>query len=836
MAVRASHAVRMDGVLDEASWSEAPTISEFTQLTPNEGESATQRTVVRVLYDDEALYFGAYLYDTHPITTRLGRRDMSMAASDWLTLILDSHHDHRTGYGFEVNPSGVRRDQTREEGREDDSWDPVWQVETTVTDSGWIAELRIPFSQLRFSGNAVQTWGIQFERTRARNQEFAVWSFTPPDQAGGIARFGHLNGLQGIPTGRRLEVLPYTVARAEHIDRGDNRFRSDREYGWNAGLDLKYRVSSDLTLNVTVNPDFGQVEVDPADVNLTAFETFYPEKRPFFIEGAETYRFGEGSGNSMFYSRRIGRRPTIASPYAERDVPEVTRILAAAKMTGRLANGWSVGLLNAMTRREMTRFVTDGETGEAVAEPLTNYFAGRARREFRAGQTAIGTFIGAVNRRLDTEELANALPSAAYSAGVDLSHQWDERTWTLEGFVSTSHVQGEASAMEAVQRMPYRYFHRPDAGHLALDPHLTALSGLSGKVRLAKRIGRHWNGWISGGTATPGYEVNDLGFQRRADRIDLEAEVSYSESRPGDVFRRYLLFAEVGSEYNFAGENVTNNIFAGSSFHFLNYWSGNVGLSLVLPGTVDDRLTRGGPAARRPGSRSLFGRFGSDVRKPVAVSTSMRYRDDDQGGFAYSTAASLVLKPTPTWEVSLGPSVQRAQDVAQYLRAVVDPAATQTFGTRYVFASVDRTTVALESRLNYTFSPRLSVQAFVQPFVASGEFGAPKEFARPGSFDFLSYGGDVGEIVDGRIYPAGRQDGALSFPVPQPDFNVRSLRGSALLRWEWGPGSTLYLAWQQTRESNQAIGSFDLYRDADALFSTAPDNVFHVKLSYWLNP
>ncbi|MBW3656944.1 MAG: carbohydrate binding family 9 domain-containing protein, partial [Gemmatimonadetes bacterium] len=227
-AVRASGPVRIDGKLDEAAWSAATAATGFTQLEPAEGQPGSERTEVRVLFDDEALYVGVRLHDSAPVSTRLGRRDMSLEASDWLTVILDSYHDHRTAFGLELNPSGVRRDQTRGDAREDDSWDPVWQAQTSIDSAGWSAEMRIPFSQLRFNAAPSQTWGIQVERQIARKNEFAVLAFTPRSQPGGIPRFAHLTGLNDVRTGKRLEILPYTVLKAEHVERGPNPFREDR--------------------------------------------------------------------------------------------------------------------------------------------------------------------------------------------------------------------------------------------------------------------------------------------------------------------------------------------------------------------------------------------------------------------------------------------------------------------------------------------------------------------------------------------------------------------------------------------------------------------------------
>jgi hypothetical protein len=835
-AARVTSTIRIDGRLDEAAWQSATAITEFTQQAPHEGQPASERTEVRILYDDDALYIGARLFDRYPARSRVGRRDMSMSASDWLTVIIDARHDHLTSFGFEVNPAGVRRDQTRAAGQEDNSWDPVWEAATIVSDSGWFAELRIPFSQLRFSGAPEQTWGLQIERQIARNQEFSEWAYTPPGQAGGAPRYGHVTNLTRLATGKRLEFMPYVVSKAEYIDRRGNPFRSDSEYKVDGGLDLKYRLTSSLTLDATVNPDFGQVEVDPAVLNLTAFETFFPEKRPFFIEGSEMFRFGDDGSNSVFYSRRIGRQPSLAPAYAARDVPGETRILGAAKLTGRTAGGWATGIIDAVTRRELARFRDpDGALGETVAEPLTNYFVGRVRRELRSGHSSVGALFGALNRDLDTDELSAVLRSAAYSGGIDFNHEWSQRTFRLQGFLAGSHVRGEPGVIAATQRLPYHYFQRPDANHLDYDPTLESLTGYAGSLSLSRQINRHWWSMLRANTTSPNYEVSDLGFQRRADRIDLQANLEYNESRPRGIFRRHSGYLQGLVEHNYGGENISNRIFGGAFGQFMNYWGLSTNLQLSLAGTVDDRLTRGGPAAYRPGYGSFNFNLSSDPRSRV-VGNIGAYLQNGGAGDIYEVFGGPTLKPAPHWDISLAASFSTQGSAAQYLLRLEDASATNTFGQRYVFAELDQTVFAVNTRVNYTFTPALSLQVYMQPFVATGDYGPPKEFATPGEYSFLEYGKDIGEIADGRVYPTGQASGGPSFALPAPDFNVRSLRGNAVMRWEWRPGSTLYLAWQQTRNDFEPIGDFALGRDLGNIFSTSPDNIFLVKVSYWFNP
>jgi hypothetical protein len=834
-ATRLNGTISIDGRLSEPQWRTAQPLSQFTQLDPQEGKPASERSDIRFLYDDDALYIGAMLYDSQAPRGRLGRRDMSMSASDWLTVILDTNHDHLTAVGFEINPLGVRRDQTRSPNNEDDGWEPVWEAQTSVTDSGWVAEMRIPFSQLRFTGRSDLMWGLQVERQIARNQEFAEWSFTPREQARGIPRFGHLVGISGIATGKKLEVMPYVVGRVEALDRSNNPFRDHREMNGDVGVDLKYRVTSNMTLDATVNPDFGQVEVDPAVINLTAFETFFSERRPFFVEGSELFNFGTDGTNSVFYSRRIGRQPSLAPPYDDVDVPQSTSILGATKLTGRTRSGWAMGVLDAVTGKETARFrAADGTDGTTVAEPLTNYFAGRLRREARNGQTAVGTFLGAVNRGDLEGALNSVLRKSAYTGGVDFSHQWNQRTWTLNGFVASSHVTGSEAAMIGTQRLPYHYFQRPDAPHLDLDSSATSLTGFAGSVLLAHRIGRHWNLAGSFNTISPDYEISDLGFQRRADRLDLQTSVNYVETRPGR-FRRYQANLTGLVEHNYNWDPISTRIFLNTFLQFLNYYGVNFNFGAGLPGTIDDRLTRGGPQAKRPPYLSVNMGLSTDPRKSIVFNVGNFLQTGPGDGYNSDWFGEIQYKPRPSLELGIGPSLSWDRSEAQFLGRITDPLATRTYGARYLFASVDQTTLSIDTRVNYTFSPSLSLQVFAQPFIASGNYGPVKEFAEPNEFDFLEYGKDVGAIVDGRVYPNGAGT-TPSFAVPRPDFNIGSLRGNAVMKWEWRPGSTMYLAWQQTRNDFRPVGEFAFGGDINRLFQTVPENVFLIKVSYWLNP
>jgi hypothetical protein len=873
VAVRASGSIEIDGDPSEAAWSAATPVTRFTQIDPDEGEPATERTEVRILYDDEALYVGAVLYDSEPVTTRLARRDAGLPDSDFFVVQIDSYHDHQTAYRFAANPSGVKQDAVVSTGTGgggfgggmDSSWDPVWDVATRSTAEGWRLEMRIPFSQLRFRPAETHTWGLQLERRINRNQEQSFFSFTPKLERGGVARFGHLSGIQGTGSGRRLELLPYVGARAEYVRQSpssqvafSNPFRSGSDYFGRVGLDLKYALGSNLTLDATANPDFGQVEVDPAVINLTAFETRFQERRPFFVEGADIFQFARGgnccsTGNppQVLYSRRIGRTPqgSVSSSAVFSDVPTSTTILGAAKVTGRVGRGWSVGFLEALTGREAAPWVDEsGAESETVVEPMTNYFAGRVRRDYRSGETQIGVMTTAVHRDIEDPALADRLASSAYVGGLDLVHEWSNRMYRINAAFSASHLRGSEAAMIRTQRSSARYFQRPDASHLEVDSTATSLTGTYGMIDVLKQAGsvQAKVAFVSEGRA---YDVNDMGFQTKGDRFIIDTDLSYDRTRPGPIFRSWRAWGSPDFAWNSAWERVFTNVNVNWRWQLLSYWGGSVRYQYDFE-ALDDRLTRGGPMAILPAVHSGNASINSDPRKPLTMRGQYRWRAGVDGSWGHTGSIDLTFRSGAKLQLGLGPSLERSHSEAQYVTSVADPLASATYGRRYIFAPIDQTTLSLETRLNVTLSPTLTFELYLQPLISSGQYGSLAEFGSPRTFDFLRYGEDIGTIArlsDGtyEVDPDGA-GAAPSFNVADRDFNVRSLLGNAVLRWEWSPGSTLYLVWQQSRAGRlQAsdfdavgaapVGSFDLSHDAAELFRIRPDNIFQVKVNYWLN-
>jgi hypothetical protein len=814
-AVRLEGSIQLDGKLDEAAWASAPVTPISTQIDPLEGQPASQRTEVRVLYDDEALYVGARLWDSGEVTARLGRRDMRLGDSDWFGVMLDSYHDHRTAFGFDVNPAGVQRDEVKTIEDDDNSWDAVWRVATSVDSAGWTAEYRIPFSQLRFRPDSALTWGVQFERIIGRNHEYSASTFIPKSAPGGVPAYGHLTGLRMLRPGSSLELLPYVVSRAEYVDPGADPFRTTSEYSSSFGGDLRYRVASNLTLNASVNPDFGQVEVDPAVVNLGVYETFFEEKRPLFLEGSEIFDFASEntSGGRAFYSRRIGRHPSLDAPTGEADIPAATTILGAAKLTGKIG-GWSVGSLAAVTDREEARYRdTLGVDRRFVVEPRATYVVARARRELSGGRSMIGGMVTGVHRALSTSALRDELRSEAGTAGLDFRRQTADRMWALDGDATFTLVRGTPAAILAVQRASNHLFQRPDALLLSVDSSARSLFGYGAGVSLRRQGGEHWRGGVAAALTSPGYEVNDLGFGSRTDRADVEGELRYRENRPGSVLREWSTDLNVRSEHNFAGEPILTRADLDYDLTTLGYFEFRASLTRQFR-SFDDRLTRGGPMAVRPAQWSGRLSFRTDERRSITGDLDLDGSRNEAGGWGWEIQTELGLKPSDRWSVEIGPTFSREFNVAQYLTSASDAAYVATYGRRYLFAPLSRTELGVETRFNIAFTPTLSLETYLQPLISTGDFGAPAQLVAARTFAFAPHAGTL----------------------PSRDFNLRSLRGNSVLRWEWREGSTLYVAWQQSRSDEADYGDFDFSRDGQRLFSIRPDNIFVVKLSYWFTP
>jgi hypothetical protein len=852
-AVRRDGPVEIDGRLDEAAWARSPVTDDFVQSFPKPNAPALDRTEVRVLYDDDALYVGVRMFDAHPdsIVAQLARHDPSSIYTDWAHVIIDSYHDRRTAFAFSVNPLGVTRDALEyNDIGEDVNWDAVWQAAATIDSLGWTAEFRIPFSQLRFGGkppDEARVWGFEVFRDVARRNERDAWAPWDPAANALVSRFGDLVGLVGVRSRMHAEFVPYVSSKLTRAPaQQDNPFFRANAEQPSVGGDVKLALPRGLTLTGAINPDFGQVEVDPAVVNLSAYETFFPEKRPFFVEGSGIFSFGQVRNyndyqfQQYFYSRRVGRPParTIDAPFV--DAPDATHIAGSAKLSGRMG-AWTLGVLDAVTPSEQAHFraSSDASTQSAPVEPLANYFAGRLKRDYRQGHTVVGAMLTSVDRAMGDTAFAPLLHDHAEFGGVDFEHGWGHGSWFLTGFAAGSRVAGASGtrgSIAATQRAATHYFQRPDAAYLHYDTTQTSLEGATGELSL-QRTGSIAAS-VSFKTVTPGFEINDLGFLNRADYHALSTLLGYQSFTAGRLLRTHSEGAFTNQAWNYGGTRFYNAASLFSNFTFTNFWFGGLNLTASAP-VLSDRLTRGGPLALTPGTLTGGVGMSSDSRREVfARANLVLERDGFDGGHYVTPSFSLNWRPASFVTASIGPTLTKLVSSNQYVTTVADPTATMTYANRYVFARLQQTTFSAETRLDWTFTPKLSLQVYAQPFVSAGHYAEFKELARPSSADFARYGKSAGTIdttsAGYRVDPDAAGP-AQAFTVVNPDFNIRSLRGNAVLRWEYRPGSALFVVWQQQRAGSQAVGDFDFTRDVGAIFRAPVTNVLLVKLTYWFS-
>lgn len=852
-AVPRSGPITLDGRLDEPAWQAAPPTSGFTQRMPHEGARPTDSTVVRFLYDDDAIYIGARMFNSRGaagVTSRLTRHD-DVPESDILRIDFDPYHDRLHSVEFDVNPAGWRGDATDA----DRSWDPVWDAASRVDSAGWTTEIRIPFSQLRFSRDSVQRWGLNIVRIEHRSQERDYWAFWRQNQPGGPAFFGDLQGMRIRRSPEHAELLPYVVARTQRLGTADPRspFYDPHPSDVRVGADLKYLLTSSFTLSATVNPDFGQVEVDPAVVNLSAYETFFPERRPFFVEGSDVFAFGNpgcnincGLGLDLFYSRRIGRPPQGAGlafargPFA--DVPQNSTILGAAKISGRTRSGYTVGVLDALTRREVAEVAVDDTTRVLQpVEPLTNSFVGRVKRDLHGGRVVLGAIATAVNRSLNDPGLESILPRTAQTAGVDGEWFSRGRNWHFYAAATASRVAGDSLAIGRAQRSSARFFQRPDrAASPAYDPSATSLGGYGGIVRLSKE-GGSWIGDLNAAVISPGFESNDLGFLQTADWRWVNGTLGRQFTKPTGWYRSLTSMVGAEQQWNYDGDVTGRDVSFANFLQLLNYWNVNVLLSRTFA-IENDRLTRGGPVVGQAGGNGITIIVSTDPRRRVELNSNVGFAKQDDGGHYEQLNLTATLRPASNVRIALGPGYSRSVTTDQYLAAVPDTTARAFFGQRYVFSHLDQRQLYMETRASVTFTPRMSLDLYAQPLLASADFSNFEEFAAPRTRTKRVYGHDVGTITtsgtdQNRVYvidPDGAGP-ARSFALANPDFNLRSLRGTGVLRWEWRPGSTAYFVWTQTRSDLAPVGDLDFARDQRALFRTPADNIFVIKISYWMS-
>ncbi|MFC1564693.1 DUF5916 domain-containing protein [candidate division KSB1 bacterium] len=842
----------LDGSLNDPVWQNGRWQGDFVQYEPLNGSEPQFKTEFKMYYDNENIYIGVKAHDNDPdeIVARVARRDAW--EGDLIEVHFDSYLDMRTSFVFSVNAAGSIGDNIIfDDGKQKDlNWNPVWEGKAELFENGWAAELRIPFSQLRFDNTGEKEWGFQLVRWVHRAQEFSIWQPVTKEQFGWASTFGRIKGIDGIKPSKRIELIPYTVVRQEakpELGIGDITIPGNKSsiYG---GVDGKVEITNDFNLDLTINPDFGQVEADPSEINLTAFETFFQERRQFFVEGTSIFDFGlqELTGalwrDKFFYSRRIGkvtsRLPSIGNGEYY-NMPEMTSILGAAKLTGKTKNGLSVGILESVTSRENAEFLSGGIEKKVDIEPLTNYFVGRVQKDYDEGNMSVGGMVTSVNRNIDREYL-NYLNKSAYTAAFDFMKMWKDKTYSLKVKTYGSTISGSKEAISLAQRSSMRYYQRPDADYLEFDPDRTRLSGHGGTISLRKLEKGHWSAWADYFWRSPGLELNDIGFLRNSDFKMYNLLLQYREYDPVWRFNNYSLRSSYWDSYTFGNERQLNGGYLGLTAQLKNFWSLSAGHT--AEGEEENiNILRGGPAVIKPGNKYYNAGITSDARKNMILGlnwSKMTGLNDFQKSTSYRV--SIVWNPNRSLFLSLEPAYSESSNEWQYF-STIDVEEDQI----YNLASISQKIFSITTRFYYNLTPNLTIQYYGMPFIGSGSYTNFKYAADVKSPNFNDR---FSSYTDNQIfyhpeygsyYVDFNKDNHVDFQFRNPNFNSFQFRSNLVLRWEYDPGSTLYLVWTQNRldhvTGRENAGVFRFKEGFDNLFNMDTDNIFLLKISKWFS-
>jgi hypothetical protein len=829
--------IRVDGRLDDEVWQKAMPITDFIQKEPNEGAAPTDPMEVRLAYDDEAFYVGARMHSGDGrIQAPLGRRDATEQV-EHILVAFDTFLDRRTAVVFGVTAAGVRIDRYHASDNEDSfdsGFEPVWRAETSIAADQWTAELWIPFSQLRFNPRTDLTWGLNLYRFRPTLDEEDYWILIPRTVRAWSSRFGDVSGISGIVPPRRIEALPYIAGGSTVNGNRDaaNPFDDGRNLDGRVGADIKMGLGPNLTLETAINPDFGQVEADPAEVNLTAFETRFPEKRPFFLEGAQLFNIGHPN---FYYSRRIGQRPVGIADGDYVDYPDANSIVAAAKLTGRLQSKTSIGFMAAVTDDEDARVADSGSLARRDVDvaPHAYHVVGRVLQEFGPDASTAGFIVNYMHRDLEPgSPLADVYSRNALAAGGNTLLRFKGGTYELRASGGGSFLNGKETAVERWQRSSSHYAQRPDREYSRLDPTLTSLAGWTLQVNFDKVNGRHW---LWGGNTkidSENFEVNDIAQLNGADGIMTNANVRWRETEPGKVFRNYYVQVDGQTDTTLRGLRQSGRVRGTFNVTWANFWTSSINVQRDLA-TTSVSLTRGGPLMGRGPGWTLSMNAGNRSTSPTRITGSGSWRTNDDGFAVKSVSAFFSMRPGPRWSFSVSPYYDRVTEPQQYI-STLPGGRPETYDSRYVFAFIDRSTMSMAYRLGLTLKPDVNLDVYAEPFAASGRYYDYGELLTPGSRQRLLYGTDGTTLT---VNPNGSQvvnAGGSSFTLRNRDFNTLSFRSNVVLRWEWRIGSTLYLVWQQDRAGTEMIGTRVGVGDAFRSLTAPGANIFLIKSSFWI--
>ncbi|SNY94776.1 DUF5916 domain-containing protein [Flagellimonas pacifica] len=836
----------IDGKLNDAIWINVNEWeSNFIQREPNENVPPSEDTSFKIFYDAKHVYIGIKNFDKHPekITNWMSRRDGF--EGDWVEVVFDSYYDLRSAFSFTVTAAGVKGDKiiTLNGKNEDITWNPIWYAKSAITDEGWTAEMKIPLSQLRFGKSEKQVWGFQVIRKYFKNDEISVWQRIPMDASGWVSEFGKLHGLDWVKPQRQFEIQPFVVTSLETFEKEpSNPYRNKNSTSINVGIDGKLGVTNDLTLDFTINPDFGQVEADPAAIALDGFQLFFKEQRPFFVENKNIFNYqfsnpiigGTFSSDNLFYSRRIGRSPQGSAQAAAGefvDTPERTTILGAVKFSGKTKNGWSIGVMESMTANEFATINANGNEREQLIEPFTNYFVGRLQKDFNHRNTFLGGIVTSTYRNLDAN--TNFLHKSATTVGIDFMHQWKDRTWYFGANMVMSHVGGTEAAILRTQLSIPHLFHRTDAGHVSVDPTRTSLTGTGGDIKFGKAGQGHLTFETGITWRSPELELNDLGFMREADDIQNYTGVTYSSLKPFGVFRKGTLTYKHWVKWDFEGNlnYVDWDVEAVGTFQ--NNWNATLGF-FHQPHIYAKSLLQGGPRIYLPDQHGAWWALGTDSRKKLSFSLDGWTKTGNEDSyFLLDNGLKITYQPLNRLGLSISPRYNLIRHRLQYNETV-----DFSGSPRYLMSKLDQDTFSLAFRLNYTINPNLSIQYYAEPYISKGlytDFGYMDnplaENQNEQLFQF-SEGQIFYDEMNNTYTVDETLDATVDYDFRDPDFSFAQFRSNLVVRYEYKPGSEIFLVWAQGitdfgRPNGNLYNSFD-----NQIFSKQPNNTFLIKATY----
>ncbi|MBN1997138.1 carbohydrate binding family 9 domain-containing protein [candidate division KSB1 bacterium] len=825
----------INGRLDDACWQEGEWAGDYTQQIPAEGKPPSQETALKILYDEHFIYIAIRAYDTEPekIDRRLGRRDGF--DGDIVGVCFDSYFDHRTGFEFDLTAAGGKIDLVLMNEGWDTNWDAVWDGKTAYEDSAWTAEMRVPLSQLRYADKEQHIWGLHAWRWINRHMEEDQWNLIPRDTPGRMYDIGELHGLKNLAKSRHIELLPYIRTRYMSGKEQQNPYTKSYDLAAGIGLDGKIGLSSDFTMDLTINPDFGQVEADPSVLNLTAFETFYDEKRPFFLEGKNILNFSFGS-DLLFYSRRIGHAPGYYPAHGENefvDIPDYTAILGAVKVTGKNSHGLSLGVIESVTSQEHAKIHSPTGLRKVTVEPLTNYFVARLQKDYDRGNSYIGGIMTSTSRLMKDEHLSN-LNRLAYSGGIDFRHQWKKKTYYIQGKLIASYISGDTEAIRDLQYSSARYYHRPDAEHVELDTTKTSLSGHGGEFEIGKAANGEWRFFERLNWRSPGLELNDVGYLQTADNISMTTSIGYVVPEPISIFRNYEIFGEHTAEWDFSNQYLHSIFMTSFNCGFVNKWSFSTSF-LRMTRTLDTRILRGGPAVYTQGFWHNDYSIQTDHSQKLSFDFRYHYHIyDDKISYLNEIQPGVNIKLSNSLLFSSDLNLYQQRDMLYFI-----PSIELNNSTDYLLAQLERKTAGMTFRIDWALSPELTIQFYGNPYVSVGKYSRYKKVKNPRAEKYqelyiLLTPEQMKYDMETRVFNVDENlSGETDYIINNPNFNFREFRSNLVLRWEYKTGSIFYLVWAQGRSVYELSDKYSAVQSLNSIYDLAPNNIFLVKFNHW---